>query len=118
MFTQKNPTLFALSALALSCFACGGEFDPDSPGKTERAPQALDGSGVAHVMLPPGASSRSEANGIRTGSITDDLYYHGGMGGIGVETTPKVYLVLWGSQWSSDPSGEAAILTNFFRGVG
>src|SRR5262249_30351899 len=46
------------------------------------------------------------------------LTYHGGVGGIGVETAPKVYLVFWGSQWSSDPSGEATILQNFLSGVG
>ena len=49
---------------------------------------------------------------------TNNLYYHGGVGGIGVETAPKVYLVLWGSQWNSDPSGESAILQNFFSDVG
>jgi hypothetical protein len=52
------------------------------------------------------------------GGSSPNLYYHGGTGGIGVETTPKVYLVLWGSQWSSDPSGEAAILQSFLGGVG
>jgi serine protease len=47
------------------------------------------------------------------------LFYHGGTGGIGVETAPKIYLVLWGSQWTNnDPSGEAAILQNFYNGVG
>lgn len=52
------------------------------------------------------------------GSGSKNLSYHGGIGGIGVETTPKVYLVLWGSQWSNDPSGEQTILTNFYNGVG
>jgi len=48
-----------------------------------------------------------------------NLSYHGGVGGIGVETAPKVYLVLWGSQWNNnDPSGEAQILENFYTGVG
>jgi serine protease len=47
-----------------------------------------------------------------------NLSYHGGVGGIGVETAPKIYLVLWGSQWSSDPSGEAQILENFYTGAG
>jgi serine protease len=46
------------------------------------------------------------------------LKYGGGVGGIGVETAPKVYLVFYGSQWSSDPSGEKTILQNFFTGVG
>ena len=48
-----------------------------------------------------------------------NLSYHGGVGGIGVETAPKIYLVLWGSQWNNnDPSGEAAILESFYTGVG
>lgn len=50
---------------------------------------------------------------------SSNLYYHGGTGGIGVETAPKVYLVFWGSQWTNgDPSGEAAILENFYNHVG
>jgi hypothetical protein len=52
-------------------------------------------------------------------STTNDLTYHGGISGIGVETAPKIYLVLWGSQWNNnDPSGEAAILQNFYNGAG
>jgi hypothetical protein len=50
----------------------------------------------------------------------NNLTYHGGVGGVGVETSAdKVYLVYWGSQWNSnDPSGEAAIQQNFFNHVG
>jgi serine protease len=56
---------------------------------------------------------------VQSASTSNDLFYHGGAGGIGVETAPKIYLVLWGSQWNNnDPSGEAAILENFYRGVG
>src|SRR5437762_1821719 len=49
-----------------------------------------------------------------------NLSYHGGVGGVGVETgVDKVYLVYWGSQWNNnDPSGEAAIQQNFFNHVG
>jgi len=48
-----------------------------------------------------------------------NLSYQGGVGGIGVETTPKVYLVFWGSQWNSnDPSGEASTVQSFLQGVG
>jgi serine protease len=50
---------------------------------------------------------------------TNNLMYGGGVGGIGVETAPKVYLVLWGSQWNNgDPSGESATLQSFFSHVG
>jgi serine protease len=49
----------------------------------------------------------------------NNLSYHGGVGGIGVETAPKIYLVLWGSQWNSnDPSGEAGLLQSFFGKAG
>ena len=52
-------------------------------------------------------------------STANDLTYHGGVGGIGVETAPKIYLVLWGSQWNNnDPSGESAILQSFYKGAG
>jgi serine protease len=53
------------------------------------------------------------------GGGTNNLSYHGGVGGIGVETAPKVYLVLWGSQWNgNDPSGESSLLQSFFGKVG
>jgi len=56
---------------------------------------------------------------VQEASPANDLYYHGGVGGIGVETVPKIYLVLWGSQWNNnDPSGEEAILESFYSGVG
>ncbi|HVB24809.1 MAG TPA: hypothetical protein VNG51_22925 [Ktedonobacteraceae bacterium] len=50
----------------------------------------------------------------------NNLSYHGGTGGVGVETgADQVYLVYWGSQWNNnDPSGEAAIQQKFFNGVG
>ncbi|HEY3860067.1 MAG TPA: hypothetical protein VGM47_10720 [Gammaproteobacteria bacterium] len=48
-----------------------------------------------------------------------NLTYHGGVGGIGVETSPKIYLVFFGSQWTNnDPSGEATILQNFLSSTG
>jgi serine protease len=40
------------------------------------------------------------------------------VGGIGIESAPRVYLVFFGSQWSNDPSGEAALFQNFLSGVG
>jgi hypothetical protein len=65
------------------------------------------------------ANPNARPGSVQPASTSNDLYYHGGTGGTGVETTPKIYLVLWGSQWNNnDPSGEAAILENFYRGVG
>ncbi len=66
----------------------------------------------AHIMKIRGATGNA--------STSNDLYYHGGVGGYGVETgRDKVYLIYWGSQWNNnDPSGEASIQQNFFNGVG
>ena len=65
------------------------------------------------------ANPNARPGQVQAASTANDLYYHGGIGGVGVETAPKVYLVLWGSQWNNnDPSGEAAILENFYRGAG
>src|ERR1019366_864530 len=73
---------------------------------------------VIHATVED-AQRAQEAGGGTLASTSNDLYYHGGIGGIGVETAPKVYLVLWGSQWNNnDPSGESAILQNFDNGVG
>src|SRR5690349_16837485 len=65
---------------------------------------------VIHRTIPGQAEARSQGAGHgRPGGGSNNLTYHGGVGGIGVETAPKVYVVFWGSQWSDDPSGEATI---------
>jgi hypothetical protein len=77
------------------------------------APQKADGANRPAVFMPV----RGQAKAARP-TRSKALSYQGGSGGIGVETAPKVYLVLWGSQWNNnDPSGEAAILQNFYQGA-
>jgi hypothetical protein len=74
---------------------------------------------VIHATVGDAIAFRAAHGRPGGGSTSNNLYYHGGTGGIGVEATPKVYLVLWGAQWNNnDPSGEAAILTKFYSGVG
>jgi hypothetical protein len=88
---------------------------------TARVSKSMARPSGMHVFRPFGYARHGNAG--RTGGSAN-LYYHGGVsdgtaGTIGVETTPKVYLVFWGSQWTNnDPSGEAGILRNFFAGVG
>ncbi len=80
------------------------------------APEVLSNA-IIHRTVEAVAAERAARAARPTKS--KELSYHGGTGGIGVETTPKVYLVLWGSQWTNnDPSGEAAILQSFLGGVG
>ncbi|MGD8380259.1 MAG: hypothetical protein PVI37_04710 [Gammaproteobacteria bacterium] len=75
---------------------------------------------VIHPTVANANSVREAAGGQPAGtSSTNNLLYGGGVGGIGVETAPKVYLVFWGSQWNgSDPSGEATLLQSFLNDVG
>jgi len=72
-----------------------------------------------HATMESENAARGEAHGHGGGGGSNNLSYHGGLNGIGVETAPKIYLVLWGSQWNNnDPSGEAALLQAFYNGVG
>jgi hypothetical protein len=80
------------------------------------APATSHAQPKTSIMRPLGF--RQHAKPVRP-NRSNNLSYRGGIGGIGVETAPKVYLVLWGSQWNNnDPSGEANRLQSFFNGVG
>ncbi|HEY8684180.1 MAG TPA: hypothetical protein VIO57_01090, partial [Chloroflexota bacterium] len=79
------------------------------------APNAQAGQDRPQIMMRIlGAAHKHGGGG------SNNLLYHGGTGGVGVETgADTVYLVYWGSQWNNnDPSGEAAIQQSFFNGVG
>ena len=92
---------------------------------TAAAVSAAAGQAAIHSSLQPTKTSvmrvfkgKPPAKPSRTNNLT----YRGGVGGIGVETAPSVYLVVWGSQWgangANDPSGEVGILNSFFGAVG
>jgi hypothetical protein len=72
---------------------------------------------VIHRTLQGQAQAHAAGHG-RPGGGSNNLTYHDGVGGIGVETAPRVYVVFWGSQWSDDPSGEANLVQSFLSGVG
>jgi hypothetical protein len=92
----------------------------------------LRGSAAAAAARAPRPHGRSGSTGMATASPANNLIFHGGNDGIGVQTGPeKVYLVFWGSQWGSqgtdsngyltlsgDPAGEAPRLQAFFKGLG
>jgi hypothetical protein len=86
-------------------FASVGAASASAPG----------GAGRPSIFMPPRGAAHN-ARPLRSKNLT----YHGGVGGVGVETGgDKVYLVFWGSQWTrNDPSLEATILESFFKGVG
>ena len=62
---------------------------------------------MIHATVRDAAAAHAARGHGGGGGGSNNLYYHGSAGGIGVETAPKIYLVLWGSQWNNnDPSGE------------
>ncbi|MFF2146349.1 hypothetical protein [Kitasatospora sp. NPDC058190] len=61
--------------------------------------------------LHPGTAQRSAATTNNTLSVRSSATQ-----GV-VSPTPKVYLVFWGSQWSSDPAGVAPDMQNMFKGL-
>jgi serine protease len=78
-------------------------------------PVSSHAQAMVSVMRPFGFKGQKPARPTRT----NNLSYNGGVGRIGVETSPRVYLVLWGSQWNSnDPSGEASRVGSFFGKTG
>jgi serine protease len=85
----------------------------------EGQPPAMIHATVEDMKRFREANPHAQPGQVQAASSANDLAFHGGIGGIGVETAPKIYLVLWGSQWNNnDPSGEAAILETFYRGGG
>lgn len=80
-----------------------------------------------HYMPPVGVHSIYTANfrGHRNICANNQLAYNGGVGGVGVAVSPKIYLVFYGKQWgvngitsTTDPSNEAGILQSFYSSVG
>ena len=128
---------FAVALLAFCVAVAFGSFQAHAQ-KSNSSHAAAGGlvylnPGMPPVMIHPtvemSETARGEAKGGKGGnhggkgggggSNSVNLYYHGGVGGVGVEAAPKIYLVLWGSQWNNnDPSGEEALLVNFFNSVG
>ncbi|MEY9965216.1 hypothetical protein ABIA33_003258 [Streptacidiphilus sp. MAP12-16] len=103
----RTAAVLALAVLGATALAAGAQAQPTT---------ASDGvsADVHHGVKPqhPGihaqavtASSRNTLT-VRSSSST----------GV-VSPTPKVYLVFWGSQWSSDPAGVAPDLQNLFKGL-
>lgn len=78
---------------------------------------AVPGLGAAHADSPwvqkMGTAAKVKAARGHGGSGSSALVYHGGA----IVHTPAVYVVFWGSQWASDPSGERSYLTNFLSGL-
>ena len=116
------PVLTALLCAPCVTWAQG----PNPPANSDGNPGGLrylePGQPAVVIHSTVEAAQQAKAAG-HSSTSGGNLYYHGGTsdgsaGTIGVETAPRIYLVLWGSQWdNNDPSGEAGILENFLTGA-
>ena len=78
--------------------------------------ESLDHARV-HGTVESMETTRAAGRASGGAGTTTNLTFHGGTGGIGVETAPKVYLIVWGSQWNSnDTSVEVASRSRLGRG--
>jgi serine protease len=142
MIRLKFAAVCFVTALGFLMFSASSRVQGPTPSQPSQAQQPMvyeDSPGGLRVIeegQPPvmihatveemkrfdnanGANPHAKPGQGHGAGTSNDLSYRGGIGGIGVETVPKVYLVLWGSQWNNnDPSGEATILQNFYNGVG
>jgi hypothetical protein len=86
---------------------------------------ALLGLATATGVASASTSSTAAATSSHAGTLklrgaaiapaaASNLAYHGGP----IQASPAVYLVFWGSQWSSDANGVQSYVTNFFSGLG
>jgi serine protease len=123
---------FALGlALATSAIAAhaGDESNPYSPRYGHPYRHGAVPTREAHQLMHAWRAT----NGVTTQATgTNTLYYGGGVDGIGVTSgKPKVYLVVYGSQWgssgtdangnmtlSNDPSGAVPYLQQMYKGLG
>jgi serine protease len=128
--TKMNESLRSVM-LCVSGFALSAAAQAQTPREPMAYENAAGGPRLLEEGQPPAmvhptvedAQSARESGthrgAARAATSGGNLTYHGGVGGVGVETAPKVYLVFWGSQWNNgDPSGEATILERFYGGVG
>ncbi len=127
---RKNGLILQFFMLSLGFMAAAAfcAFHAEAQQSTNTAAGGLRylSPGMPPVMIQPtvGASETTQvatksAHGAGKNTSNLNLFYGGGTSGIGVQTAPVVYLVLWGSQWNNnDPSGEEAILVNFLKSVG
>ena len=114
----------AIAALLVAAACSDNTRNPVAPSapsaaSTSRSAAAGQQEVLVGAIIHRTVEGQRRARARGQASTSTNLYYHGGTGGIGVETAPTVYLVLWGSQWNNnDPSGEAALVQNFLNSVG
>ena len=112
---QTRRRVFAAVTLALagalSVPASAASAISSSTGSSSGSAPHITAVGPRAYLWPAGSTAAPRAN-----KGPQQLAYAGGFNGHGVDTTPAVYLVFWGSQWSkTDPY--ATYERKFFAGL-
>ena len=118
-----------VSVIVGCCVAAGNGLDPGARGENPFAPAY--GHSYRHGAVPTRealekmraweASHPVAMSGLLPIDPLNTLSFGGGIDGIGVtSSTPRVYLVFYGSQWTGggDPDGAATYLQHLFAGIG
>jgi hypothetical protein len=87
------------SARAFACFALLAALVAAALSGAGTSPASTGLTNPKHFFWAPGQDPTGTVN-----SVANDLIYHGGnagSGAIGVEVKPAVYLVYWGTEWST-----------------
>ncbi|HEU4669585.1 MAG TPA: pre-peptidase C-terminal domain-containing protein [Dyella sp.] len=124
--------LFGLAGSAMPAFANGPQTgNPYSPAYGHAYRHGVVPTREAHARMKQFAAAHAASNAAAA-TGTETLSYGGGVDGIGVTSgAPKVYLVVYGSQWgtagtdangnmtlSGDSVGAVPYLESLFKGLG
>lgn len=122
---------YRVRVASAACSALAAVIVSYSPaqGAAGQAPQKVNpyspaaGHPYRHGVVPTRQAwqKMKQWDAVHPAISANTLAFGGGIDGIGVTSgTPRVYLVFWGSQWTSggDPNGAASYLQNLFAGIG
>jgi hypothetical protein len=100
--TARGALVLALAALGAATAATGAHARPTAPASAHYGAKPIAVVGGARSAAASDANTLSVGSSATTGVVSP---------------TPRVYLVFWGKQWSSDPAGVAKDLQKMFKGL-
>jgi serine protease len=106
---MRNLRIAALSAAALAAIAAVPAITATASASSAPAAPATQHAKSLHASADKGTARKA-------GSIGQLSLQTNGTQGV-VSPNPQVYLVFWGSQWSSDPAGVANDMQSMFKGL-
>jgi hypothetical protein len=114
---MRNLRIAALAAAALAAIAAAPATTAAASSSAQSAPSTASPSSTHAKPLHPSADpSAGKSTDRKSGGVGQLSLRTNGTQGV-VSPTPQVYLVFWGSQWSSDPAGVAADMQAMFQGL-